>query len=102
MLPIIKPLSECTAEEVDKICSANLYDLQRILSFCRKECANCEYPLSALEEHFSSIYAGGEICDACHAMESAVNARAYFRLLHTAFLDDQRAKKKIIDKNNYL
>lgn len=101
MLPVRKLLSECTKEEIDRICSDNLYDLQRILSFCKKKCANCEYPLSALEEHFSSISAGGEICDACHAMESSVNARQWFRIAHTAWLDDQRAKKKIISKNDY-
>lgn len=102
MLPIVKKLVECTPEEVDKICSNNLWDLQRIMSFCKKKCANCEYPLSALEEHFSSIYAGGEICDACHTMESSVGARAWFRICHTQFLDEQKAKKRMMDRNNYL
>lgn len=102
MLPTKKLLTECTPEEIDRICSQNLWELQRIMSFCKKKCANCEYPLSALEENFSSIHAGGEICDACHTMESSVSARTYFRIEHQAWLDDQRAKKKIMDRNNYL
>lgn len=101
MLPIVKKLTECTEEEIDKICSDNLWDLQRIMSFCKKKCANCEYPLSALEENFSSIHAGSEICAACHAMESSVSVRQYFRIEHQAWLDSQRAKKKILDSNNY-
>jgi hypothetical protein len=102
MFTEIRKLPECTPAEIEEICSINLYTLQRLFSFCKKNCANCEYPLSALEENFSSISAGGEICQACHAMESSVNARSWFRIAHTAWLDEQRAKKKIIDKNNYL
>lgn len=98
----VRTLSECTEEEIRDMCIENLWILQRLLGACIRKCANCEYPLSALVENFYSTYAKGAVCELCHAVEASCSSRKFFTLAHEEWEADQKAKKRMMDRNNYL
>lgn len=86
------------------VCKENCETYDRLKKVCLRKCANkeCEYPLSALVEHFYSVEFEGKICDLCHTVEDSVRQQPGLREAHDVWKKEQAAKRRMLDSKNYL
>ncbi len=83
------------------VCEDNVHQFQYMFKICVRKCSYCNYPLSALVEHFYSHETNGKVCDLCHTLEDAARQQPGLREAHDQWKADQVQKKKLTDGKNY-
>jgi hypothetical protein len=91
-----------TQQEV-RLTKLNAYLFEAIFKYHKSHCANaeCGYPVDIMDS-FYSHEAAGKICDLCHTLEDAARQQPGLRAAQEEWKQSQAAKRKILDRNNYL